>query len=157
MTTFAHNPQAVVGVTYDHATKAFTFSQAGGATIVCRTNADCPVLASQTIYVGTRATNDLFVATDFTDSDSGGSATSGPPLSIARPAQADPTHRVAWALPEALTLTSVGQNGSGNDCTSLMDCTNGINIMINSQDYKFYPADARVNQVGGYALINWSE
>ena len=44
VTTFAGggggtDPRAVVGVTYEHTTKTFTFMQAGGATITCRTDA----------------------------------------------------------------------------------------------------------------------
>ena len=149
VTTFASagggtNPLAIVDVSFDHVHKTFTFTQAGGGTITCRNDVDCPLPASQIIYVGTRAADDLFVAADFTTSSSGNSATGNPPLRIAIPPGINVSHRVAWALPASLTLTSVASGGSGNDCIGLMDCVTGTGITINSEAYKFYPIKGTV-------------
>ena len=150
------NTEAIVGVAYDQSENAFTFTTAGGATITCDLDADCPAPASQTIYVGTRALDNNFVPTDFTTSGTGNTATGSPPLAIAIPATADSGHKVAWALPASLTLTSFFS--IQEQCGFLgFDCGAGVDITISGSLYKFYAPDATVTELGRNATINWTE
>ena len=165
VTTFAgagggSNPQAVVGVAYNQATNTFTFTQAGGNTITCRTNADCPLPASQTIYAATSATT-TFVATDFTDPATGFSATGSPPLLIEFPSAITGLGSTAWALPASLTLTGIAAYSNDNICrtysTSTLDCANSTSITINGDAYHYYTYNDGGLGVVSPATLNWSE
>ena len=163
VTTFAAgagggtNPQAVVGVAYNQATNTFTFTQAGGNTITCRTDADCPLPASQTIYAATSATT-TFVATDFTDPATGFSVTGNPPLFPSAVTGLDST---AWALPASLTLTGIAAYSNDNICRtyspSTLDCATSTSITINGDAYHYYTYNDGRPGVVSPATLNWSE
>ena len=165
VTTFAGggggtDPRAVVGVTYEHTTKTFTFMQAGGATITCRTDADCPLPASQTIYAATSATT-TFVATDFTDPATGFSVTGNPPLMMEFPSAVTGLSSTAWALPASLTLTGIAAYSNDNICrtysTSTLDCATSTSITINGDAYHYYTYNDGRPGVVSPATLNWSE
>ena len=165
VTTFAAgagggtNPQAVVGVAYNQATNTFTFTQAGGNTITCRTNADCPLPASQTIYAATSAAT--FVATDFTDPATGFSVTGNPPLMMEFPSNITGLGSTAWALPESLTLTGIAAYSNDNICrtysTSTLDCATPTSITIYGTPYHYYTYNDGSTEVVSPATLNWSE
>ncbi len=154
------NPDnAFVGVSYVKSTNVMTFTTAGGATIQVDLDADYPVAANQTIYVGTRAGDDNFVATDFTDPSSGTSVTGTPPLTIEVPATIT-SGRVAWALPASVTLTRLVAGSLGDQCDDIgyqIDCAGGTAITINGDPYKFYPYGGTVGQGARSATISWTE
>ena len=165
VTTFAGagggtNPQAVVGVAYNQATNTFTFTQAGGNTITCRTNADCPLPASQTIYAATSAAA-TFVATDFTDPATGFSVTGNPPLMMEFPSNITGLGSTAWALPESLTLTGIAAYSNDNICrtysTSTLDCATPTGITIYGTPYHYYTYNDGRTEVVSPATLNWSE
>ena len=163
VTTFAAgagggtNPQAVVGVAYNQATNTFTFTQAGGNTITCRTNADCPLPASQIIYAATSATT-TFAATDFTNAATGFSTTGRPPLRVEFPPNITPLDYTAWALPASLTLTGIAAFSNNNICVwPSLDCDTGTSITINNIAYRYYTETRRDDQHLSPATLNWSE
>ena len=165
VTTFAGggggtNPQAVVGVAYNQATNTFTFTQAGGNTITCRTDADCPLPAYQTIYAATSATP-TFVATDFTDPATGFSATGNPPLLMEFPSAVTGLDSTAWALPASLTLTGIAAYSNDNICRtyspSTLDCATSTSITINGDAYHYYTYNDGRPGVVSPATLNWSE
>ena len=176
------NTEAIVGVAYDHTTNTFTFTQAGGATIICRNDVDCPTPASQTIYVAIRQVDRTFAPADFTSSTTGATATGQPRLTIELPSwnttqYVDNTDRdnpysdprnyrfIAWALPTTLTLTDIDAPSlGGTGCEPYLeggpppvDCSQGTDVTISSNPYKYYASAERQTYQAGAFLVNWSE
>ena len=154
-------PTALVGIAFDRSANLFTFTRANGTTLEVDLDADHPPGMPQTVYVGTRATDDNFVATDFTNVASGASATGVQPLTISTPAGVDATHRVAWALPAVLTIDTVAVPAWANDNVCIFatfDCSGGTAIDINGAAYTYYPL-GQTSAVGNgmTAIITWTE
>ena len=175
------NTEAIVGVTYDHTTNTFTFTQAGGGTIICRIDVDCPTPASQTIYVAIRQVDATFAPGDFTSQTTGATATGRPRLGIELPdwdscefpepnpdyACDDPRNYryIAWALPAALALTDIdAPYTAAVSCEPFYegdppetDCTQGTDVTISSDLYKYYVSAERQTYEPGSFFVNWSE
>ena len=168
------DPRAVLGITYDHAAQTFTFTQAGGTTLTCRLDVDCPIPASQTIYAAIREADSSFIPSDFTNNMTGVNANGQPRLDITFPTWTDSTQDIAtqeldtrylaWALPAALTVTEIDHPRNGYEMCELIygdtqvDCSSGVDITINQIAYTYYATTEPKNLYsdGTYA-INWSE